>query len=365
MRNNTISICKGIGIMLMVIGHSGSPSSIGRFIYSFHMPLFFIASGYFFSINSLNDKFLFIKKRFKGLYIPFVKWSFIFLLLHNLLFKANILNARFGGSALYSFNEILDKGFHIITTMGSYEPAILGAFWFLRSLLVASIIFCLLFYIIDKLLHLKYVNTAIIICLMAFIVGFIMSFKRISLPYIPQGGIREIYGLFYIGFGYLFRHSIMNGKLKHDNLLLIFSFITVCLVSYFNPTSLRTNPKLNMYLGTFIPGIVGWIMMYKFSFWFDNIISENAIYVYIKKCLLYLGNNTMPVIVFQFISFKIVSLIKIAYYGYDPLMIGCHPIISYHNGVFWIYYSIVGLVMPLLLGYLFSRIKYLRFLSFK
>jgi fucose 4-O-acetylase-like acetyltransferase len=365
MRDNTISICKGIGIILMVVGHAGSPSFIGRFIYCFHMPLFFIASGYFFSTKYLDDKFSFVKKRVKGLYIPFVKWGLIFLLLHNLLFNANILNASFGGSYLYSFNQILDKGFHIITTMGSYEPAILGTFWFLRSLFVASIVFCLLFYLIDKLLHLKHVNTAIIICLMAFVAGFIMSFKRINLPYIPQGGIREIYGLFYIGVGFLFRNSKMNSKLKYDNLILMFSFIIICLLSYFNPTSLSTYPKLKLYLGTFIPAIVGWIMTYKFSSWFDNVISENIIYVYLKKSLLYLGEHTMPIIVFHFLSFKIVSLIKVTYYGYSPLMVGCHPVISYNNGTFWVYYSIVGLIVPLLLDYLFSKTKYLRFLSFK
>ena len=365
MRNNTISICKAIGIILMVIGHAGSPSFVGRFIYAFHMPLFFIASGYFFSTKNLDNKISFIKKRFKGLYIPFVKWGFIFLLLHNLLFKANILNTKFGGTTLYSYKVILDKAFHILTTMGSYEPAILGTFWFLRSLFVASIVFCLLFYTIDKLFHLKHINTALIICFMAFVTGFVMSYMRVNLPYIPQGGIREIYGLFYIGVGFLFRNSRMDGKLKYDNLILIFSFIIVCLISYFNPTSLSTNPKLKLYLGTFIPAIVGWIMTYKFSSWFDNVISENIIFVYIKKGLLYLGDNTMPIIVFHFISFKIVSFIKIAYYGYGPLMIACHPVISYHNEVFWIYYSIVGLVIPLLLNYLFLKIKYLRFLSFK
>jgi len=284
MRNSTISICKGIGIILMVVGHSGSPSFIGRFIYCFHMPLFFIASGYFFSTKCLDDKFLFVKKRFKGLYIPFVKWSLIFLLLHNLLFKANILNAKFGGSALYSFKQILDKGFHIITTMGSYEPAILGTFWFLRSLFVASIIFCLLFYIINKLLHLKYINTAAIICLMAFAAGFIMSFMRINLPYIPQGGIREIYGIFYIGIGYIFHNSKINGKLKYDNILLIFSFIILCVISYLNPTSLRTNPNLKMYLGTFIPAIAGWVMTYKLSFCLI-ILLVRILFIYILRSI--------------------------------------------------------------------------------
>lgn len=365
MRNNTICICKSIGIILMVIGHSACPTFLGRFIYSFHMPLFFIASGYFFSTKYLNDKCLFIKKRFKGLYIPFIKWGLIFLLLHNFLFKANILNARFGHSALYSSKEIFKKGVGIITSMGSYEPTFLGTFWFLRSLFVGSIIFCLLFYAINKLLHLKHINTAITICILSFVAGFIMSLWQIRLPYIPQGGMREIYGTFYICIGYIFRNSRINEKLKYDNVILIFSFIIICIISQINPTSLASNPNLKSYLGIFLPAIIGWIMTYKFSFWFDNINSKNIVYVNIKKYILYIGDNTMPVIVLSFLSFKIISIIKIAYYGLDPLMIGCHPVILWRNNIFWIYYSIAGLVVPLLLNYLFSKIKYLRFLSFK
>lgn len=349
----------------MVIGHSACPSFIGRFIYSFHMPLFFIASGYFFSTKYLNDKLLFTKKRLVGLYVPFVKWSLIFLLLHNLLFKANILNASFTHVALYKPKLILNKAFDIITSMGNYEPTFLGTFWFLRSLFVASILFCLLFYLIDRLLHLKHKNTAVIICLISFAAGFAMSFWRIKLPYIPQGGIREIYGLFYLGIGFLFRNSKINGQLKYDNLLLLASFGAICLISQINPTALTPSPNLRLYLGTFIPAIVGWIMTYKFSFWFDNINSNNKIYKTIKKSILYIGDNTLPVIALSFISFKIVSFIKIAYYDLNPLMIGCHPVIPEHNTVFWILYSIVGLAVPLLINHLFSRTKYLRFLSFK
>lgn len=365
MKNNTISICKGIGIILMVIGHSACPAFMGRFIYSFHMPLFFIASGYFFSTKYTDDKFLFIKKRFKGLYLPFVKWSLIFLFLHNLFFKANILNARFGRSELFSFEDILKKAFNIITSMGDYEQTFLGTFWFLRALFISSILFCLLFYLIKKLFNLRNTNTALLACLIAFISGFIMSLWRIKLPYIPQGGIREIYGIFYFGVGFIFRNSRINENLKYDNAILISSFILVCIISYINPTSLASNPKLKLYLGTFIPAILGWVMTYKFSSWFDFRKSNNIAYLTIKKSLLYLGNNTMPIIVLSILSYKIVSYIKIAYYGLDPLLIGCHPVISWRNNIFWIFYSIIGLTVPLLLNYLFSRTRFLRFLSFK
>lgn len=41
MKNNYIAIAKALGIMLMVVGHSGCPDYLYRFIYMFHMPLFF------------------------------------------------------------------------------------------------------------------------------------------------------------------------------------------------------------------------------------------------------------------------------------------------------------------------------------
>lgn len=53
-RNVTIDIMKGIGIILMVVGHSGCPSFLRNFIYTFHMPLFFMISGYLITESKLN-----------------------------------------------------------------------------------------------------------------------------------------------------------------------------------------------------------------------------------------------------------------------------------------------------------------------
>ena len=95
-RNTVLSICKGIAIILMVIGHAECPGMLCNFIYLFHMPVFFIAAGYFFSRKYLSDPWTFVVKRFRGLYVPFVKWSVLFLLLHNVLFYFGILNEQYG-----------------------------------------------------------------------------------------------------------------------------------------------------------------------------------------------------------------------------------------------------------------------------
>lgn len=79
------NILRGIAILLVVIGHSfpdnfnGSEvyKYIHKFIYSFHMPVFFFISG-FFSLKIFNDKFIykdFIKEKFKRIVVPYISFS--------------------------------------------------------------------------------------------------------------------------------------------------------------------------------------------------------------------------------------------------------------------------------------------------
>lgn len=48
-RDNCVDIVKGIAIIFMVLGHIGISDDITRFIYLFHMAVFFMASGYCYS----------------------------------------------------------------------------------------------------------------------------------------------------------------------------------------------------------------------------------------------------------------------------------------------------------------------------
>ena len=98
-RDITIDILKGIGITLMVVGHSGCPKLLESIIYSFHMPLFFLASGYFFKedyICSFQAVKRYSHTKFVKLYIPYLKYSVLFLLAHNLFFSIGLLNSEYG-----------------------------------------------------------------------------------------------------------------------------------------------------------------------------------------------------------------------------------------------------------------------------
>lgn len=55
-RNHRIDNLKGLGILLMILGHCMTvPGPLGRIIGTFHMPLFFIASGFLYKQRSLSN----------------------------------------------------------------------------------------------------------------------------------------------------------------------------------------------------------------------------------------------------------------------------------------------------------------------
>ena len=78
-----IDILRGIGILLMVMGHVGFGSRFSHYIHAFHMPLFFVVSGYFYSAKA--DLISLAKKRTKTLLIPYLVVGLVSCLLSNLL----------------------------------------------------------------------------------------------------------------------------------------------------------------------------------------------------------------------------------------------------------------------------------------
>lgn len=91
---------KGILIMLVILGHVIQTSIsdyqhnvLFRLIYSFHMPLFFLISGYLTYKGKYDGKL--VSKRFVQCIIPFISWAFLLPILEtgiwNLSRTANIL----------------------------------------------------------------------------------------------------------------------------------------------------------------------------------------------------------------------------------------------------------------------------------
>ena len=114
-------------------------------ILAFHMPLFFFMSGYCFKEKYLSPPppIIFINKRIWGLYMPYIKWSLLFLLLHNIFYYLNIYNDEYGFrgevSYLYTLREYAKRCVQIVIGLHGHEQ-LLGGYWFIPQLLYASVI---------------------------------------------------------------------------------------------------------------------------------------------------------------------------------------------------------------------------------
>lgn len=68
--NNIVTLVKTVGIFLMVLGHVVSSDTYTiKVIFAFHMPLFFVMSGYCFKEKYLNDAKQFVVRKFKGIWL--------------------------------------------------------------------------------------------------------------------------------------------------------------------------------------------------------------------------------------------------------------------------------------------------------
>ena len=84
-RLDWIDIAKGIGIILVVLGHTlvpqvretGFAGFLWIFIYNFHMPLFFFLSGYLFEkgLSHYTNKGKFILGKLQYLMLPYLIFS--------------------------------------------------------------------------------------------------------------------------------------------------------------------------------------------------------------------------------------------------------------------------------------------------
>ena len=95
-RISYIDMAKGIGIILVVLGHSIFPSeNLTTWIYSFHMPLFFILSGMLLSHTHATEQALtsFIRKKAQAIFIPYFVFSVLTILFSALLDTASFCSA--------------------------------------------------------------------------------------------------------------------------------------------------------------------------------------------------------------------------------------------------------------------------------
>ena len=189
-----LDYAKGIGIILVVLGHILIKGNIKIYIYSFHMPLFFIISGYLFNyINIINFKEV-INKKIKALLIPYLTFSLINILGEYILSGLSFM--------------VLKKNF-----LETIKFSGIGALWFLPALFIAEFIFIFCKINISKSIYSILIFGGIS-CMALLIWVFTKNFIAIIL-------IRSIIGLIFMVIGYYLFFIMKNITLKWYQLIII------------------------------------------------------------------------------------------------------------------------------------------------
>ena len=174
-----IDIAKGIGILLVALAHADisliSPY-LHRFIYSFHMPLFFFLSGYFFNPEISFGGLL--KKRFNTILKPY----FVTILIIYIA-SLSFTNMRF----VNAFGRIL-RSFY---ATGYYIDWV--QLWFLPSLFVTSLFAFILYRGVLIRFNNRYVRWLILLGVQAIAVATLGLFYPFSVSLL--GKSYELYGL--------------------------------------------------------------------------------------------------------------------------------------------------------------------------
>lgn len=250
-----LDITKGITILSMVLGHTSIPYVLSNFIWAFHMPLFFIASGW--TTNWQKTDFIgFTKRKIRTLLVPFFVYSLVVLLIQI-------------PQGWVDFNNWIYYGWM------SY------ALWFIPVLFLASLLAKLIYGIKNRYLLLG--------CAFMFAgISGVLSFYKLYLPWTLSS---VPFATFLIVVGTelkRFNSIIADSKLWH---IFILFFVTAG-ISHFWRLDLCFNSILP-FLPLTIGVIAGTLMIFMVSSWIDKHLK------YVSIMLQKVGKETYLIVAFS------------------------------------------------------------------
>ncbi len=162
-RLDYLDMAKGLGIFLVVLGHiEFIQESTLRWIFSFHMPLFFIIAGIlaYEKQEQNQDICLTIRKKAQGILIPYASFSLIFLTMAGTGYFLQPGSITGAALARQLVDSLTGYGLHILWFLPAYFLASCGFFLlnkFQKPLLrnLSIILFALLSFVLSQGLGLK------------------------------------------------------------------------------------------------------------------------------------------------------------------------------------------------------------------
>lgn len=314
-----IDVAKGIGILLVILGHTFSMGKVQP-LYAFHMPLFFVLSGLVISSNSINNIGPFVKRKFGQLIKP---WFVVMLI--------SLMVCLFIPS--WAENITAENILHDLYTANT-DSIQNSSLWYLPCLFIALFYFAL----INKL----HQNNKLVADLIIIFVAIIMLFSKSLLAYLPlpEGRLplkmdTAMLATVFIAFAYWNKDIICSIITKIDNIVWVVLTVVIAMAAcYLNGWANMNSLDFGIYPIAYYPvALLGILSVCLVS----SFISRKGL-SWVKRVLVFYGRNTLIIFCFQSLFIRLYLLffnnlcgLKMELYGTNPLVhqIGSFLIVAF------------------------------------
>lgn len=283
-RISYIDIARAFAMIFIVLGHTIVHSEhcglVFKFLYSFHVVLFFIISGFTFNLKPEQSFFIFFKNKFVRIMIPYFIWGLLFLIPY-MIFGTDVGNSL-GTQSSFDLKMQVMNVFYGNGNLSALKQN--SSLWFLPSLLSMEIIY----YFIVKLSKNKKTNEILILSILLLVSYLSSDFLSIIFPW----GINTALNLgifFYLGY-ILKKYNLFdqNSKLFKSYIILPM-FIIGLIACFMNKTHVQC---IDYEYGYFTLTLLSGFCLSIFMVWLSLKIYQN-------KILEYIGRNTMGILIFH------------------------------------------------------------------
>lgn len=318
-----LDIAKGIGIITVVWAHAKGPGS--SYIYQFHMPFFFLVSGYLYNPSRTFGKFA--KRKAESLYLPFVFWNLMALCLKTAAGIAHMdLRAFLKTAAAMAL--ALEK-----------DGQFFGATWFLSALFWESILYKGLDCLGKKWKYRRAFIT--VVFLLGAVVGFCVDF-----PYMLSRNL-ILGGFFAIGYWIRENQDRLKAFWRWEPAVIF--FVLFVMIGHNGHANMGKNDYSSPL------GFVAGALMASYAIlYFSGQLSRCRLHAAEKarQLLCFLGERSIDIVIWQFVAFRIVIALQL-WIGHKPVTLSeilkYYPVYATGHG-WWVSYTLAGIFGSILWG---------------
>ncbi|MFD5022790.1 acyltransferase family protein [Paenibacillus sp. NPDC058367] len=316
-RKPWLDIAKGIGITSVVVGHSGHP--IAQYLFWFHMPLFFIISGFLFKpLNDWKEIKIWSEKKAQQLLIPYLSFGVI---ISVFLFFEDLSIVKF-------FKNIIKLGYGGEELSGAY-----GVFWFVTCLFLTKIFFAFMQLAIKN--KIAQLSLIILSYFLAHLIAWSPVLSNFKTPW--NFDVVTLSIVFY-AIGFFGKEYLQNTITKTGALFLSFtSALIIMILEKLKIINYQLDMKANLYNSVvldFLIPIIFSVFILLFSYKISTLHKHN---------------------VFKY--FGVASLTIM--YCHIPINMAIHKFIGNYNAIIYI---LLGIFLPVAIHFILQKFKPTRIL---